>query len=80
MTSDIPTNEQLERARQMGERAARAEQALDVLFPSDPISDEEDIRFLAFRVTGEKLEPTSFAAEMIAATYEEGYWEVWDAD
>ena len=80
VASDIPTNEQLDRARQMGERHARAEQALDVLFPSDPISDEEDIRSLAFRVTGAKLEPTSFAAEMIAATYEEGYWEVWDAD
>ena len=40
VASDTPTNEQLDRARQMGERLARAEQALDVLFPSDPISDE----------------------------------------
>ena len=80
MTQEVPTNVQLDRAREMGERHARAEMALDVPFPSEPISDEEDIRSLAFRVTGEKLDPTSFAAEMIAATYEEGYWEVWDAD
>lgn len=72
------TDEHLESARKMGERHARAEQDLDVLFPHDPISDEEDERTLLWKVTGLKLRVEQ-APEIITA-YEEAYWEVWDND
>jgi len=78
MSAFESTPAHLESARAMGERHAKAEQNLDVLFPSDPITDEEDERTLLWKVTGEKLR-TEQAPELITA-YEEAYWEVWDAD
>lgn len=70
------TDEHLARARTMGERHARAEQDLDVLFPHDPITDEDDERTLLWKVTQQKLSVDQ-APEIITA-YEEAYWEVWN--
>ena len=69
-----------ERAFEMGKRHAEVEQELDVLFPSEPMVEEEDIRSLAWTVTGQKLDPESPEAATLAAHYAEGYWEVWDND
>lgn len=80
MTQFEVTDDHLRRAREMGMRHAAAEQSLDVLFPRDQMVEEEDVRSLAFLVTGLKLDPESFEATMLAANYTEGYWEVWDAD
>lgn len=72
------TDEHLEIAAKMGKRHAEAEQALDVLFPHDPITDEDDERTLLWKVTGLKLSSEQ-APELITA-YEEAYWDVWNAD
>lgn len=78
------TERHKELAYEMGKRHAEAEKALDVLFPTEPLEDEEDVRTLFWKITGEKVSEKHYGEidepDSLAASYEDGYWEVWNAD
>lgn len=63
-----------------GQAHAKAEFLLGNTHPQEnPLDGEEDIRTLAFNVTGRKLDPESEEAQDIALGYETGYFEQWEA-
>lgn len=81
MTGDNtePTEEQLYRARMLGRTFARAEIALGNKAPSAEPQDEEDVRWLTQRITGEKIDPDTEYAQLLATAFEDGYYDTWEA-
>lgn len=71
------TDAHIESAREMGARHASNEKLLGRDAPREPIEDDEDVRDIAWRVTGQKLDSDSDDAEVLAGAYAEGYWEEW---
>lgn len=79
MTGRVNTENQVRLAYDAGGTQAYAEYLLGLRAPEGPPPlDDEDTQDLAFRVTGEKLDPEGERAQELVYAYEDGYLDKWD--